>query len=350
MSVPVVVAPASTSLALVGPTGSVYSSPVTFVATVSPTDGAGTVTFSVGGTALADCRQVPTSPVGDAWQASCTTSALAVGDQTVTATYSGTANYLTSKDSSNITVAIAPTSLTYTGARSGTVGRPLTVSARLIVDPSSTTPTTSVTPTTSSSVTDTSTSSTTESSPTEATTTSESVTTTSPLPPAVRRAGIFAAAATPVLPVSGQRVTFTLGDRTCHATTDATGTASCVITPDVAGDPAQLTAAFAGTGSFVGSDSTVGVVVAEVSSTVTSSASTSVPNGTTAEGTTTADTGTTAPGTTAAGTTSSAEPAGAALPNTGTPAARLTVIGGLLLIGGALTLVVARTRRRTRLH
>ena len=59
------------------------------------------------------------------------------------------------------------------------------------------------------------------------------------------------------VPVPNETVTFTLGSGsgapTCSAQTDATGTASCLITPNQAAGPVTLTATFAGDAAFAAS-------------------------------------------------------------------------------------------------
>jgi hypothetical protein len=63
-------------------------------------------------------------------------------------------------------------------------------------------------------------------------------------------------------PISGEQVTFTLnGSETCTATTDSTGTATCVITPNEPAQSYTLTASFSGdnsTSTPVGSTSSAG--------------------------------------------------------------------------------------------
>ena len=272
----------------------------------------------------------------------------------------------------------AVTALTYTGDLTGTVGQPLTVSARLVafaapVTTSSLAPTTTsttITPTTTTSTTTepttttslpstttsdesttttettttpetttttetsnpTETTTTTETTPETVTTTSteetittsETVTTTTTLPPALRRNRALAAAVG--APVPDQDVTFGLCAQTCEGTTDSDGVATCTITPTTAGDPVELTVSFAGASGLQESRTEAAIVVAEGSSPTTSSAveSTSVQ------------------------TTTSA--AGPALANTGTPAAPLVAFGGLALLTGSLILLAVRTRRRPHAH
>lgn len=66
---------------------SVYGTPVTFTATVSPAAATGTVTFRDGGTAIG------TGTLNGAGVATFTTTLLAVGAHTITAVYGGGANW-----------------------------------------------------------------------------------------------------------------------------------------------------------------------------------------------------------------------------------------------------------------
>jgi hypothetical protein len=85
-------------------------------------------------------------------------------------------------------------------------------------------------------------------------------------------------------PIEGEMVTFTLnGSETCTGTTDATGTATCVITPGEAASSYTLTASFAGdatTAAPVGSSSsTSSFVVAPDSTALTYTGATAAVNG-----------------------------------------------------------------------
>jgi sugar lactone lactonase YvrE len=84
----------------------------------------GTVIFSTGSTSLATVPVVPVA--GGAFQAALTTSALPVGTDLVTATYSGDANYVTSSTSGTVyvvaasTVVVTQSGSTLTSSGSGT--------------------------------------------------------------------------------------------------------------------------------------------------------------------------------------------------------------------------------------
>jgi len=92
------------------PNPSTFGQNVTFTATVGPADG-GTITFSRGSTAL--CRTASLTQVsGTTYHATCTTTALPAGHETITAVYPGDASYATSAGRLTQTVARAPTTLT----------------------------------------------------------------------------------------------------------------------------------------------------------------------------------------------------------------------------------------------
>jgi YVTN family beta-propeller protein len=101
------------------PNPSTFGQDVTFTATVGPADG-GAVTFGSGSTAL--CRAVSLTQVsGGTSHATCTTSTLSAGRDTITAVYPGDASYATSTGRLTQTVARAPTALI---ARVGLSPRP----------------------------------------------------------------------------------------------------------------------------------------------------------------------------------------------------------------------------------
>jgi hypothetical protein len=72
---------------------SYYGQSVTFTATVSPTDGGGTVEFKSDGTDISGCSAVDLTEVDGSYEATCTTSTLAPGSDAITAIYSGDAGY-----------------------------------------------------------------------------------------------------------------------------------------------------------------------------------------------------------------------------------------------------------------
>jgi hypothetical protein len=87
------------------------------------------------------------------------------------------------------------------------------------------------------------------------------------------------------VPVPNETVTFTLGSGsgapTCSATTDATGTATCLITPNQAAGPVTLTATFAGDALFGGSSASTTFTVTKEETTLkfTASSPTMLANG-----------------------------------------------------------------------
>ena len=74
---------------------SVYGQSVTFTATVSPTDGGGTVAFYADGSAtpITGCGTMALSLDSGVYLATCTTSLLGAGTHTISATYSGDSAY-----------------------------------------------------------------------------------------------------------------------------------------------------------------------------------------------------------------------------------------------------------------
>ena len=117
---------------------------MTFTATVNPTSGTGTptgtVTFQAGSTTLG------TASVNASRQATISTAGLIAGTQTITATYSGDANFTGSSGTASQTVSSAATSATTTtllgSPNPSSVGQPVTFTA--IVTSQTGTPTGSV--------------------------------------------------------------------------------------------------------------------------------------------------------------------------------------------------------------
>ena len=73
-----------------------YGQPVTFTATVTPTDGNGTVSFTSGTAAIGGCTARPLRQLTGNYQASCTTSTLSAGSHAITARYTGDTIYAAS--------------------------------------------------------------------------------------------------------------------------------------------------------------------------------------------------------------------------------------------------------------
>ena len=86
--------------------------------------------------------------------------------------------------------------------------------------------------------------------------------------PVVVIASLTDISANPTAPLAGQSISFALGSNTCAASTDASGIAACLITPQQAG-LGTLTATFAGTNAFKASTASVGfnVVAPQVAET-----------------------------------------------------------------------------------
>ncbi|GAA5198283.1 hypothetical protein GCM10023322_71300 [Rugosimonospora acidiphila] len=83
-------------------------------ALVSPTDGAGTVKFASDGNPIPGCEAVLfSSGGGSSWQANCSTTSLAEGLHSITATYSGDSRYTSS--SGTRTQIIEPSAKTFSG-------------------------------------------------------------------------------------------------------------------------------------------------------------------------------------------------------------------------------------------
>lgn len=221
----VTVDPVATTTTVAAPATGTYSVPVTITATIAPSAGAGTVDFGSAGAPVAGCTDVPLSEVSGSWTATCTTAALPVGTDTVTAEYGGDPSYLASSGTAVVEIRTAPTALAYTGDTTATVGRPFTAAAVLTVAQEAS-------------------------------------------PAAQRLRPLLAAEAPGAIPAPGQAMTFSLGDLTCSATTDATGTARCTMTPTAVAQAGELVASFAGNEQYVAARATAAVRVARAATTV----------------------------------------------------------------------------------
>lgn len=72
-----------------------YRSAVTFIASVGPSDGGGTVNFEADGSTISGCSNIPLNLNGPtSYTAKCTTNTLSIGQNTINAVYSGDNNYL----------------------------------------------------------------------------------------------------------------------------------------------------------------------------------------------------------------------------------------------------------------
>jgi Bacterial Ig-like domain (group 3) len=108
--------PTTTSV-VVAPSPSGFSQPVTVTATVSPSDGGGSVSFYANGAAIAGCSAQPLAATPNGYTATCTTTTLPLGDDVVAADYSGDAQYAASSGSAATVVGRGTTTLTATPAQ-----------------------------------------------------------------------------------------------------------------------------------------------------------------------------------------------------------------------------------------
>jgi LPXTG-motif cell wall-anchored protein len=217
----VAIAPAATIVTLSTPATVGFSLPVQLVATVAPAPIGGTVAFTDDGAPIAGCTAVA---VGTDGAARCTMPAATLGAHHVIATFGGTDSYLASASApSTVTVVPATSALTYQGPATAIIGVPITVSATLTVTGPSA---------------------------------------PAPASASFARSALLAAPGGPVaFGVAGQELTFRLGSAACTGTTDASGTASCVLTPpDTAGD-ATLLIEFAGSVGYQASSIQLGLSI-----------------------------------------------------------------------------------------
>jgi hypothetical protein len=126
----VVLIPTSTSL-ISNPNPSVHGRPVTFTATVSPTDGNGTVAFNYAGSPITGCASKTLAKVLTSYIATCTTSTLPEGTDPVTAVYSGDSTYAGSTSNTVNQVVLIPTAttLTSTGPNPSNFGQSVSFTA-----------------------------------------------------------------------------------------------------------------------------------------------------------------------------------------------------------------------------
>jgi alpha-tubulin suppressor-like RCC1 family protein len=118
MQAVVIPAPTTTSTTLSDSVPSpTYGQSETVTATVTGSDGGGTVTFTDGSTL---CSAVPLTPEGSVAEAQCTTSSLTAGNQSIGATYSGDNNSLSSP-ATPLAIDVAPAPLTVTASSAASV-------------------------------------------------------------------------------------------------------------------------------------------------------------------------------------------------------------------------------------
>jgi hypothetical protein len=93
------VVPSTTTTLVSSANPSVPRQRVTYTATVSPTDGGGSVTFYDGGTPITGCSGVSLARTAHGYRATCTITYTATGSHTITAAYSGDTSYQASTSS-----------------------------------------------------------------------------------------------------------------------------------------------------------------------------------------------------------------------------------------------------------
>jgi hypothetical protein len=101
----------STSVTL-APSPSGFGQSVTATAAISPTDGGGTVAFYANDTPISGCSARPLTQTQNGGVATCTTSSLPQGQDTLKAVYAGDAQYLGSSGSATTTVVRGTTTMT----------------------------------------------------------------------------------------------------------------------------------------------------------------------------------------------------------------------------------------------
>ncbi len=128
--------PATTSTSVTSsPNPSTVGNPVTLEATVTPTDGGGTVAFYADGstTPISGCGTQTLSPVsGSTYHATCVTSSLGVGPHSISATYSGDNGYAGSSGSlagPQVVDQISTTTIVTSSPNPSTFGQTVTFTA-----------------------------------------------------------------------------------------------------------------------------------------------------------------------------------------------------------------------------
>ena len=125
-------APTPTSTTLGSSASSVYyGQTLTLTASVSPTDGGGTVKFLNGASTVAGCSSVALTLVGSSYQAQCSIPSLTPGSYTFSARYGGDAGYASSSTTTSVGVNVAQAPLVVTASSASSIygGTPPTVTA-----------------------------------------------------------------------------------------------------------------------------------------------------------------------------------------------------------------------------
>ena len=172
-----------------------FGQPVSFVATVEPSDGQGSVRFTASGTVMPECGAVPVQHIGSSFVALCTASALLPGNDVIHAEYSGDDAFTASTGTFTETVSPAATTTVAKAYQLAPVG-------------------------------------------------------------ATRRVALLAVVTSNVTgaSVAGKPLTFVVGARTCAATTNAQGLATCIVSYAPGARIASRTwAMFEGTSNYLAS-------------------------------------------------------------------------------------------------
>jgi hypothetical protein len=107
------------------PSSAVYGQVIGATATVTGTDGGGTVSFNDGSTPIAGCQSVALAPVGAAYQAQCPTLPLSAGTHSISASYSGDPTSTASASApAAVAVSAAPLVITASSATMSYGGTP----------------------------------------------------------------------------------------------------------------------------------------------------------------------------------------------------------------------------------
>ena len=110
-------APIPTSTTLGSSASSVYyGQTLTLTASVSPTDGGGTVEFLNGASPVAGCSSLALTLVGSSYQALCTIPSLTPGSYNFSARYGGDAGYASSSTTTAVGVNVAQAPLVVTAS------------------------------------------------------------------------------------------------------------------------------------------------------------------------------------------------------------------------------------------
>jgi hypothetical protein len=121
---------ATTTTLASGTNPSTYGQPVTFTATVSPTDGGGSVSFTSGTShKTTPCASQGLTLAGGTYQATCTVSTLPAGTTVITATYRGDTDYSSSSATVKQTVNKTPTTTVSSSLNPSAYGQDVTFTA-----------------------------------------------------------------------------------------------------------------------------------------------------------------------------------------------------------------------------